>query len=227
VASQWEEFAEEISYGSRDGFYYFERKPHPPKPLGTIPRVLDTMAELFPVKHEDTGLRRFLTGVLKWVDERPAMAHTLEKIEISIKKPLFGCKACGNCVLGEMEYVCPMTCPKNMRNGPCGGTFNGMCEVLPDKPCIWVKVYDTALAANRLEGLRTYIPPRNRALQGTSSFINLFLERDSRPGHDTNPAPAALVQIGNARIGNVQPAAIEDSVLVETTNAVNTKGGGG
>jgi hypothetical protein len=91
-----------------------------------------------------------------------------------------------------------MTCPKNMRNGPCGGTFNGMCEVLPDKPCIWVKVYETAQSANRIDELKAYIPPRNRSLQGTSSFINLFLERDSRPGHDTNPVAISLVQIDNA-----------------------------
>ena len=198
VASQWEEFAEEISYAPKGGFYFFEAPSHPPKPLGTIPQVLDTMARLFPVKHEDNGLRRLLTSALQWVDSRPAMAHTLERLELSIKAPLFGCQACGNCVLGEMEYVCPMTCPKNMRNGPCGGTLNGMCEVLPDKPCIWVKVYETAQSANRVDELKVYIPPRNRSLQGTSSFINLFLERDSRPGHDTNPAVATLVRIDNA-----------------------------
>jgi methylenetetrahydrofolate reductase (NADPH) len=95
-----------------------------------------------------------------------------------------------------MEYVCPMTCPKSMRNGPCGGTFNGMCEVIPDKPCIWVEVYENAQAANRIDELRTYIPPRDLSLKGTSSFINLFLERDSRPGHappliNIRPAPAA------------------------------------
>jgi methylenetetrahydrofolate reductase (NADPH) len=195
IAPQWEEFAEEISYGPKGGFYYFEKNTAPPKPLGAVPKVLDTMAKLFPVKHEDNGLRRMLAGVMKWVDERPAAAHTLEKIELAIKSPMFGCKACGNCVLGEMEYVCPMTCPKSMRNGPCGGTLMGMCEVLPDKPCIWVKVYETAQGAGRLDELRTYIPPRNRDLQGTSSFINLFLERDSRPGHDTNPPAVSLVQI--------------------------------
>lgn len=183
IATRWQEFEEEISYSPKGGFFFFEAAPHPPKPMGFIPRTLDTLAKLFPVKHEQTPLRRFLTRILRWVDKRPAMARALEKIELSIKKPMFGCKACGNCVLGELEYVCPMTCPKSMRNGPCGGTYNGMCEVIPDQPCIWVKVYETAQAANRIDELRTYIPPRNRALQGTSSFINLFLERDNRPEH--------------------------------------------
>ena len=55
-----------------------------------------------------------------------------------------------------------------------------------------MKVYETAQAARRVDELKVYIPPRNRALQGTSSFINLFLNRDSRPGHE-HP----LIGIGN------------------------------
>lgn len=195
VASRWEEFAEEIAYAPGGGFFFYQAPPHPPKPMRAIPRVLDTLAKLFPVKHEHNAMRRFLTAIMRWIDRRPALAHTLEKVELSIKKPMFGCKACGNCVLGEMEYVCPMTCPKSMRNGPCGGTFNGMCEVIPDQPCIWVRVYETAQSGHRIEALKTYIPPRNLALQGTSSFINLFLERDNRPGHaepliNIQPAPS-------------------------------------
>jgi hypothetical protein len=79
-----------------------------------------------------------------------------------------------------MEYVCPQTCPKGMRNGPCGGTLNGRCEVV-DKPCIWVEVYSRAKSDGCIEDLRIYIPPRNKDLRGTSSWINYFLERDSRP----------------------------------------------
>jgi methylenetetrahydrofolate reductase (NADPH) len=130
---------------------------------------------------------------MKWIDARPAAAHALEQFELAIKEPMFGCQACGNCVLGEMEYVCPMTCPKNLRNGPCGGTHNGMCEVIPDKPCIWVKVYETAKAGDRVENLKLYIPPRDLSLKGTSSFINLFLERGGRPH------PEDLIKIQSAK----------------------------
>ena len=121
-----------------------------------------------------------LAAILGWIDRRPAAASALEKMELAFKAPVFGCKACGNCVLGEMEYVCPMTCPKSMRNGPCGGAMDGQCEVV-DQPCIWVNVYDRAKSAGRIGDLKTFIPPPNRALQGTSSFINLFLKRDVRP----------------------------------------------
>jgi hypothetical protein len=72
------------------------------------------------------------------------------------------------------------TCPKAMRNGPCGGTLGGRCEVV-DKPCIWITVYERAKATGRINDLQTYVPPRNLALQGTSSWINYFLNRDSRP----------------------------------------------
>jgi hypothetical protein len=104
----------------------------------------------------------------------------VERFELAIKRPLFGCQACGNCVLGHMEYVCPQTCPKQMRNGPCGGTHFGRCEVV-DQPCIWVAVYERAAASRRVDDLRLYIPPPDRSLLGTSSWINYLLERDSRP----------------------------------------------
>jgi hypothetical protein len=67
-----------------------------------------------------------------------------------------------------------------MRNGPCGGTAFGRCEVV-DKPCIWGTVYERA-AATGLDALRVYVPPPDRTLQGTSSWINYLLERDRRPG---------------------------------------------
>jgi len=119
--------------------------------------------------------------VFAWIDRRRPATALLERLELAIKKPLFGCQACGNCVLGHLEYVCPQTCPKQLRNGPCGGTDQGRCEVTPDKPCIWVAVYDRAKAGNALDGLLTYVPPPDRRLRDTSSWINYFLDRDSRP----------------------------------------------
>ena len=96
-------------------------------------------------------------------------ASLLARAEHAVKAPVWGCKMCGQCVLHDTGLTCPMTCPKSMRNGPCGGTFNGMCEVIPDKPCIWVKVYETAQSANRIDELRAYIPPRDLSLKGTST----------------------------------------------------------
>jgi hypothetical protein len=67
-----------------------------------------------------------------------------------------------------------------MRNGPCGGTAFGRCEVV-DQACIWTAVYARAKAGRRLADLRTYIPPPHRSLQGTSSWINYFLGAGQPP----------------------------------------------
>jgi methylenetetrahydrofolate reductase (NADPH) len=197
LAPRWEELAEEMSYGAKGGFYFYDSPPPPPKPREFTQKLFDVIEPA----NTPAPLRTVLTGILRWIDKRPAAAHALEKAELAFKKPVFGCQACGNCVLGLMEYVCPMTCPKNMRNGPCGGTFNGQCEVIPSQACIWVEVYQRAKSAQRVDELKTYIPPRNRALQGTSSYINYFLDRDSRPGH-----AQPLITIGN-----VQPAAVREA----------------
>jgi len=189
LAPQWETLAAELGYGAAGGFYVPERKP----PRGTagaagtakaradrLPQVLDWLGRALPV-NRDTWLRRALTRVFAWADRRKPVAALVERVELAIKQPLFGCQACGNCVLGHLEYVCPQTCPKQLRNGPCGGTDQGRCEVTPEKPCIWVAVYDRARAAGALDALKTYVPPPDRRLRDTSSWINYFLDRDSRP----------------------------------------------
>jgi methylenetetrahydrofolate reductase (NADPH) len=207
LAAHWERLAEELAYGLAGGFYLYEppspqraaAQPLPsqdergastdalaPSPsegraqtraLG--PRLLDSLGRFFPLTR-DTWLRRWLRGMAAWADRRPRLAKAIERVELLVKRPAFGCQACGNCVLGHMEYVCPQTCPKQMRNGPCGGTHLGRCEVV-DKPCIWTVVYDRAQTAGRLQELTVYVPPPDRSLQGTSSWINYLLERDSRP----------------------------------------------
>jgi hypothetical protein len=72
----------------------------------------------------------------------------------------------------------------------------GRCEVV-DKPCIWISVYERAKSEQRIAELTTYIPPPNRALKGTSSWINYFLNRDSRPGITPQAASAVVNQIAN------------------------------
>jgi len=199
LAPRWEELAAELAYGVADGFYLYAdrgRGVRSATPAGTtplrpppgqgrlvtaiVPRVLDLLGRLFPVTR-DTWLRRALRRLGARVDRSPALAGAVERVERAVKAPLFGCQSCGNCVLGHLEYVCPQTCPKQLRNGPCGGTHLGRCEVVPDQPCIWVGMYERARAGDRVRGLLTYVPPPTRSLQGTSSWLNYLLERDSRP----------------------------------------------
>jgi methylenetetrahydrofolate reductase (NADH) len=180
LAPQWEALAAELGYGAAGGFYLPARAP---ARRPAVPRVLDWLGRALPVSR-DTWLRRALTHVFAWIDRRKHATALVERVELAIKKPLFGCQACGSCVLGHLEYVCPQTCPKQLRNGPCGGTDQGRCEVVPDKPCIWVAVYDRAKSSGGLDALKTYVPAPDRQLRGTSSWINYFLDRDSRPTID-------------------------------------------
>lgn len=63
-------------------------------------------------------------------------------VEKNIKGLLFDCKMCGQCVLHETGMSCPMNCPKELRNGPCGGVRpNGHCEVKPEMRCVWVEAW--------------------------------------------------------------------------------------
>ena len=148
----------------------------------TLHNVLTLGGKMFPVRTE-TVWRKLLRGASRWVHGRPAVENVLEKVETALKVPMFGCESCGNCVLGDMEFVCPQTCPKQIRNGPCGGTDNGQCEVIPEQTCIWVSVYERAKTANELDKLKVFIPPPDRSLKGTSSWVNYFLDLDARPGH--------------------------------------------
>ena len=68
------------------------------------------------------------------------MPKLLPIIEHAVKGPVWDCRMCGQCVLHSTGMTCPMTCPKTLRNGPCGGVReNGHCEVVPEMRCVWVK----------------------------------------------------------------------------------------
>jgi len=180
LAADWEACAEEFTYAPKNAFYILDSPQVRAKPLGLMPHLLNLAGKMFPVRTE-TIWRKLLRGFSGWVDRRPVVEKVLEKFETAVKVPMFGCESCGNCVLGDMEYVCPQTCPKQIRNGPCGGTDNGMCEVIPEQPCIWVAVYERAKTGGELDSLKVFIPPPDRSLKGTSSWVNYFLDRDMRP----------------------------------------------
>ncbi len=120
----------------------------------------------------------------RWLEEDTPTTHLLERLLLPIetigKEAVFDCRMCGQCILHSTGLTCPMRCPKNLRNGPCGGVRpNGHCEVYPGKPCVWVQAIERA---PRLPLWREHIyhlqPPVNWRLQGTSSWINLLTGRD-------------------------------------------------
>jgi hypothetical protein len=102
------------------------------------------------------------------------LGRLLVPLEIIGKGLIFDCRMCGQCVLHSTGMTCPMTCPKNLRNGPCGGVRpNGNCEVVPDMPCVWVQAWERSkrMPQHGREILRV-LPPLDRRLQGGSAWIN-------------------------------------------------------
>ena len=95
------------------------------------------------------------------------------KSEKWIKEKLFGCQTCGQCILSHTAMICPMNCPKGLRNGPCGGTLDGKCEVIPENDCVWTRIE----TRKRKEEIGVHMPPKAELLN-TASYVNFFNGRD-------------------------------------------------
>ena len=106
----------------------------------------------------------------------------IRPVEEATKKLVFDCRMCGQCILHSTGMTCSMTCPKNLRNGPCGGVRNnGHCEVIPDMRCIWVDAYERSLDMPTYgQEIRLIQPPLNWELQGTSAWVNLLTGDDAK-----------------------------------------------
>jgi methylenetetrahydrofolate reductase (NADPH) len=82
---------------------------------------------------------------------------------------------CGNCLLQETAFICPMECPKGMRNGPCGGmTPEKKCYVDETRRCIWYAIYKRALKTGREETLLEVLPPLDWNKVGTETWGDVF-----------------------------------------------------
>ncbi|MCP4048763.1 MAG: hypothetical protein GY732_22545 [Gammaproteobacteria bacterium] len=100
-------------------------------------------------------------------------------IEKLAKGLLFDCQMCGQCVLSSTGMSCPMNCPKNLRNGPCGGVRpGGLCEVIPMMRCVWVEAWQGAERMKYgVERIKVVQPPVNRELEGSSSWLRVVREK--------------------------------------------------
>jgi methylenetetrahydrofolate reductase (NADPH) len=194
----WKELSREIRFPFEDEFYFFE-----PDPETGLSSDEVSAAYLESKRRRKTDLRvplkyrfsrrlhdavfaseaplfgagkAFYRGVEKAPRPVGKAAHALEQ---AAKVSLFGCKDCGDCSLPEIAYVCPESqCAKNQRNGPCGGTRDGLCEVY-DTECIWSEAYERLKAYGEEESmLDGPVVVKDNALQGTSAWANTFLGRD-------------------------------------------------
>ncbi|MFB6291036.1 MAG: methylenetetrahydrofolate reductase C-terminal domain-containing protein, partial [Candidatus Bipolaricaulia bacterium] len=188
LVPDWEDFISEFDFPMEDGFYYYGRDSETglntlrrgdlsPKPRKGLVNSAFRLAhnQLFePNGLFFTPMRLFLRAIDDTFLEEPFQAF--ERI---IKTITNDCQECGDCALTELAYVCPMSqCPKEQRNGPCGGSRNGMCEVYPDEQCIYVRTYNRLKEFGDQEQLKEQVPPNYWELRHTSSWLNYWLGRD-------------------------------------------------
>jgi len=193
LSSQWSDLIRHFDYPIPDGFYYFELDTNTGLNLKTQTkrqsRPLDAEIEC------TYGFSRFLHklmfepgkkfyGVMKGLSGKMAgtkMEGIFHKLEHLTKVMLFDCKDCGDCALIDVAYLCPMSqCPKNQRNGACGGSFEGWCEVYPGKKqCVYVRAYSRLKKHGEETQLDNgIVPPCNWDLYQTSSWINYYQGKD-------------------------------------------------
>ncbi|HWH69797.1 MAG TPA: methylenetetrahydrofolate reductase C-terminal domain-containing protein [Candidatus Sulfotelmatobacter sp.] len=108
--------------------------------------------------------------------QSPPWMRFVERLSKSV---LFACQDCGDCSLAETAFLCPESqCAKNQRNGPCGGTRDGQCEVR-EVECLWSRAYDRLKYEGKADQLLAHAPViQNQGLRGTSSWANFWLGKD-------------------------------------------------
>ena len=197
----WQDFAKEICFSQTDEFYFFEPD------IATKLSSTEVNREYLHSKHlkasqvsrqkvplgykinrtiHDIAFKKGTVGfglgekISRAIERKNKGAQKIfHGLEQTFKIAAFDCQDCGDCSLPDIAFLCPESqCVKNQRNGPCGGTKQGKCEV-GEKECIWSLAYDRLKAYDQEEPmLDGPVVFRNGALKGTSAWINTFLGRD-------------------------------------------------
>jgi hypothetical protein len=139
---------------------------------------------------------RLLAGVAAKLESVPPAYQAFTWAEKQVKERLFGCRMCGQCALPTTAYACPMTCPKQLRNGPCGGVgMDGSCEVYPGIRCVWLQAYERAEQDDRVGDLRRLQRPIDQRRWGESSWVNYWQGRDADLWTDDSGVPAVASRV--------------------------------
>jgi methylenetetrahydrofolate reductase (NADH) len=212
LLKDWSLLVKEFDYPQTDGVYYFQkdeatglnletREGHHLKPHAPFKFWLGYLAH-HAVFEPRSLLFKMLLPMARAIDKTGLLKRVFGWNEHQAKVALFGCLNCGDCGLFDVAYQCPMSqCPKNQRNGPCGGSYHGWCEVYPDeKKCIWVKAYERLRVLKHEDEIaENMVPPVDWALWETSSWLNFYNGRDhsarrlgiKKPGQKTESDTAA------------------------------------
>jgi len=191
LSRNWRDLVHEFDYPQPGGFYLFERdeatglnrdvpiRLHD-RPLEAAVGFVYRLSRVFHRLMFEPGRNLFgpMQCLSRAMDGRSSgeLFHWIEHLS---KVLLYDCRDCGDCALTDAAYICPMSrCPKQQRNGACGGSREGYCEVHPgERLCVYVKAYSRLKRYG--ENMGAYeVPPCNWDLYQTSSWINFYLGRD-------------------------------------------------
>ena len=209
LAADWTELVPDFFYPQTGGFYYFTRDSA--NGLNTATPAVRRQQPAHPPLYYFSALVhsaifaprsplfKFMRLLARWADSSRVSRRLLGSFEFLAKVVFYNCLNCGDCALYDTAYLCPVSqCPKNQRNGPCGGSFNGWCEVYPGtRQCVWVRAYLRLKARHREDSIGGYIvPPNDWQLWQTSSWLNYFLGRDylSQRLHIIKPAKTPEIE---------------------------------
>ena len=192
IADNWSEYIPNFRYNQENEYYCFPDDPEltfddeklvpverPRKRAKSLNFQLSRAFHRVVFTEGALGYKmaKFSYGLLEKWEFGGRLSYFFER---QMKRLLFDCQECGDCALFDLAYLCPMSkCAKFQRNGPCGGSRNGICEADDTKRCVWTLVYDRLSSTHKLDYLRSeYIPPVDWSLSNSSSWANFFLGRD-------------------------------------------------
>ena len=190
LENSWQEYLSEFQGDHPAGYYLYKtaQEQQPAKNQNTNDKVglsddclylfLRTAHDLFFDKN--AALAPIYRKISQSLDDHQRSWVLKRFFEDPFKKVLLSCQGCGDCGIQHVGFLCPESgCPKHTRNGPCGGSNNGYCEVNKDKLCVWVRAYKRMKRHGEADHLsRRFVPPRSWDLKDTSSWINFHLDRD-------------------------------------------------
>ncbi len=192
IQGQWQEFLADFDYPQEGGFYAFPRDRAadwgPPnfgrRPLRVPLRerfafnLLSGMHQV--VFNREHPRAPMFERLCRRLDSRIGRQLLTELVEDPAKQLLLDCQKCGDCAIQHVGFLCPESqCPKHIRNGACGGSRDGRCEVFPERYCVWYRAYlRLSHAGETGEMVQGCVPPRMWELNKTSSWLNYHLQRD-------------------------------------------------
>lgn len=142
-------------------------------------RLVERVYSLF------SGIITLFGPALRLLPDR-LTAAVLRPVEKFAKQAMFDCSMCGTCILSSTGMSCPMTCPKNLRNGPCGGVrAGGFCEVEPEMRCVWLDAWAGASVMRGGRAIEHVQPPLDRTKTGRSSWAAMIADGPPGRGHAT------------------------------------------